>query len=189
VGAAYAQANDFEARLNALEHENAALRKQVGELREMARARRTPLPPPAPVAAVEVPAPRPSPAAVVVAAPTPRPVLAAQASMPVKVPMAAGASPWSGPYVGLALGMQANDIVGNEDDALTARICGSPGGGGLSNGCIRDVPLGSTAFRVSPYVGYNYQFAPRWLAGLEADFGWAAAKNQILGMTGAGGIT
>src|SRR6201999_2273304 len=151
LGAAFAEGSDFEARLNALERENAALRKQVGELREMARVR-TPLPPPAPVAAG--------------AAPPFRPAMAAQASMPIKAPAIATASPWTGPYVGLALGLQASDIAGTENDANTARFCGQPGGGILANGCIDKVPLGGTAFRVSPYAGYNYQFAPRWLAGL-----------------------
>jgi|SRR5665213_1890638 len=174
LSAAFAQGADFEARLNALEHENAALRQQVGELREMARVKK-PLPSSEAAAALEAPAPRP--------------VMAAQASMPVKAPVIAAASPWAGAYVGLALGMQANDVIGNVTDPQSLARCGSPGGGGLANGCVFNVPLDSVAFKISPYVGYNFQFAPRWLAGVEADFGWANAKNQVLGMTGAGANT
>jgi outer membrane immunogenic protein len=171
LGAACAQANDSDARMNALQRENALLRKQVGALREQVRGNK----PPAAAAAGEAPASRP--------------VMAAQASMPAKAPVIAAASSWTGAYAGLALGMQASDVVGNVTDTNSTSRCGVPGGGGLANGCVFDVPLGSTAFKVSPYVGYNYQFAPQWLAGVEADFGWANAKNRVLGMTGPGAIT
>ena len=35
------------------------------------------------------------------------------------------------------------------------------------------VPFNGTAFRASPYAGVNWQFAPKWVAGIEGDAGFA----------------
>lgn len=46
------------------------------------------------------------------------------------------------------------------------------------------VAAGSAAARFGGLAGFNWQFAPRWVAGVEADFGWAnnsATVNPIPG--------
>jgi outer membrane immunogenic protein len=39
--------------------------------------------------------------------------------------------------------------------------------------------LNSAAFRISPYLGYNYQFATLWLAGIEGDVGFGSKTTTL----------
>ena len=41
-------------------------------------------------------------------------------------------------------------------------------------------PINGSAFRVSSYLGFNWQFAPQWVAGIEGDVGFAK-KTTTLG--------
>jgi outer membrane immunogenic protein len=50
-------------------------------------------------------------------------------------------------------------------------------------GAAASEPLGGTAFRSAPYLGVNWQIMPRWLAGIEGDFGIA---NQATSLEGFG---
>ena len=53
----------------------------------------------------------------------------------------------------------------------------------------------SDLFRVSGYVGYNWQVAPVWVVGLEADYGWGNNKSTLasripgLGVLNGGSFT
>jgi outer membrane immunogenic protein len=68
---------------------------------------------------------------------------------------------------------------------------GANGGGNWTNtkDTITDVPTnaaiftGSTngsGFLAGGQIGFNYQFSPNWVAGLEADADWANNKNAVL---------
>jgi outer membrane immunogenic protein len=61
-----------------------------------------------------------------------------------------------------------------------AIICASPGG------CIPGEPLNDTAFRFSPYVGFNWQLAPQWVVGVEVDRGSAGKTTTLLGLNHPG---
>jgi outer membrane immunogenic protein len=92
--------------------------------------------------------------------------LAAYAAMP-------SATSWTGFYVGGAAGIRANQTTATADSAKLV----SPFRGTINvlDGCACVLSNGfdSTSARLSPYVGYNWQFNPRWIVGLEGDFGWA----------------
>jgi len=106
------------------------------------------------------------------------------ADLPItKAPAAIVAATWSGPYAGLGLGTHTTDVDGSVLSGTSngANIIGCLGG------CVSGVPFNGTAFRVSPYVGFNWQFAPNWVAGVEADFGWADRTVTRNGMLYPGG--
>jgi hypothetical protein len=42
----------------------------------------------------------------------------------------------------------------------------------------------STTFRVGGYLGYDWQFNPNWLVGLEGDFAWGDAKKHVDALQG-----
>lgn len=104
--------------------------------------------------------------------------------MPVKAkPIAIAAADWAGFYLGLGLGTRSIESDGSVVSATNngANIIGCVGG------CVGGIPFNGTAFRVSPYVGYNWQFAPQWLVGIEADYGWANRTIRRNGMLYPGG--
>jgi len=78
-------------------------------------------------------------------------------------------SSWTGFYLGLGVGSRAT----RTDATVTSESIGplfQPADlGSIATG----QPLDGIGFRASPYVGYNWQFAPRWIAGLEGDVGFA----------------
>jgi outer membrane immunogenic protein len=86
---------------------------------------------------------------------------------------------WSGLYAGLGIGPRASrtdaTTTGPNDPTLLAGPNGAPG--------ATSQPLNGTAFRGSPYVGWNWQIAPRWVVGIEGDVGFA---NQTTSLPGVG---
>ncbi len=47
--------------------------------------------------------------------------------------------------------------------------------------------LDSTAFRGGPYAGYNWQFGPQWVAGVEENWAWANQSKSVSGAFYPGG--
>jgi outer membrane immunogenic protein len=47
--------------------------------------------------------------------------------------------------------------------------------------CASGAALDSTSLRVGTHLGANWQFAPRWVAGLEGDFGWGNNRATAYG--------
>ena len=43
------------------------------------------------------------------------------------------------------------------------------------------------AFRIGGYIGYNWQIAPLWVVGLEADAAWARNNKTLAGISGTFG--
>jgi outer membrane immunogenic protein len=94
------------------------------------------------------------------------------ADMPLKAPVyqapPAQAS-WPGFYGGLAVGTRWADNDWRTSDVFpTIQAAGFP--------IVTNNPSGSldsAAARIGTYGGYNWQFAPAWIAGVEFDVGWA----------------
>jgi outer membrane immunogenic protein len=101
--------------------------------------------------------------------------------MPVKamVKSAPAAVSWSGPYAGLGLGLRASrtDATKTSDNTVAP----------FNSGNANTLPLDGVAFRGSPYVGYNWQVAPGWVTGVEADFGFADQTTTLGGIEFAPG--
>jgi len=87
--------------------------------------------------------------------------------MTVRAPVYVPAFSWTGFYLGLALGGRWGDI---EATSIAA------GGGGPVANVVRDYD--SATFRVGGYVGYNWQVAPTWLLGVEADIAWGDGSES-----------
>ena len=88
-----------------------------------------------------------------------------------KAPAAAGS--WDGFYAGLGLGAR----WANSDWTTTAAF--TPAGGPFGFASDPNASFASAAFRPSGYAGYNWQVAPAWVVGLEADIGWANNHDTI----------
>ena len=106
------------------------------------------------------------------------------AGLPVKA-LPAVAS-WAGPYLGLGLGLRTSRA-----DATTTSL--TIGGDPQDlTGSATSEPLDGTAFRAVPYLGWNWQVAPHWVVGVEADAGFADQTTTFSGIhfvPGPGGIS
>ena len=100
--------------------------------------------------------------------------IAAYAAMP------AGGS-WSGAYVGAAAGIRANQTTATLDKATVLPAGFAPFDALDNCRCFLSNGFDTTAARVSPYVGYNWQIHPKWVLGLEGDFGFADAQSTSSG--------
>ena len=90
---------------------------------------------------------------------------------------------WTGFYLGAGVGARSSQVDGDvSQDSINGfnnfirnDLC-APGGFSCSG-----ASLNSTAFRISPYLGYNYQFATQWLAGIEGDVGFGSKTTTLVG--------
>jgi opacity protein-like surface antigen len=99
------------------------------------------------------------------------------ADMPVKAPRVAApiAPTWTGWNAGISLGAQFANITGK-----TLSFGGAP----PTFPAFASQDYDSTTFRVGGYLGYDWQFNPNWLVGLEGDFAWGAAKKHVDALQG-----
>jgi len=90
---------------------------------------------------------------------------------------------WTGFYLGAGVGARSSqvdgDVTQNSIDNLNNFANSSCTSGGFLS-CTGQ-SLNNTAFRFSPYFGYNYQFATQWLAGIEGDVGFASKTTTLAG--------
>jgi outer membrane immunogenic protein len=103
------------------------------------------------------------------------------ADMPVKAPPAAAPS-WSGFYAGVSIGARwaANDWQTSDvSPNFAGAIVPTAGTGGA---------IDSVAARFGGYLGYNAQISTSWIAGVEADFGWADNKKTATPLPGTAGL-
>jgi opacity protein-like surface antigen len=113
-----------------------------------------------------------APAAFAADLPSPAPVYS-KASAPVALPAS-----WTGFYLGGGVGNRSSQVDGDITPAsinVFNDVC-APG----SNFTCTGESLNSTGLRFSPYRGYNYQFATRWLAGIEGDAGFGSSTATLL---------
>ena len=100
--------------------------------------------------------------------------------LPVKAaPATPAVASWSGAYAGLGLGLRASrtDATKTSDNTVAP----------FNSGNADTLPLNGVAFRGSPYAGYNWQVAPQWVTGVEADLGLANQKTTLSGIEFAPG--
>jgi outer membrane immunogenic protein len=80
---------------------------------------------------------------------------------------AATAPSWTGPYIGVHAGATwQNFSSGSINDPNGANASG-PLSGGSALGAVGGLQ-----------AGYNWQFAPAWVTGVEGDFSWASLADQ-----------
>jgi outer membrane immunogenic protein len=84
---------------------------------------------------------------------------------------------WTGFYVGAALGAKW------ADPTWTTTSITEPGFVMVVDGSSPRNYNFSTV-RVGGYLGYNWQFAPQWVAGLEGDWAWANRTTTTAGIPG-----
>ncbi len=108
------------------------------------------------------------------------PANAADIAPVYKAPPPVAYSSWTGLYVGVALGAKWGDIDWTTTclGATCPTVTASP----IDASSPRN--FDPTSFRAGGYVGYNWQFAPNWLVGLEADLAWADDTATTAGIVG-----
>jgi outer membrane immunogenic protein len=107
--------------------------------------------------------------------------LAAYDAMPM-------ATSWTGAYIGGATGVRANRTTAAVGSAVITRPGDPPVNVIAGCECFLDSAMNTTSARFSPYIGYNYQFSPKWLIGIEGDFGWANQKSTLSGLLEPGAV-
>jgi outer membrane immunogenic protein len=84
---------------------------------------------------------------------------------------------WSGFYLGAGVGARSSQVDGDvTQDSINSFHSCAPGD--FFPSCS-GASLNDTAFRISPYLGYNYQFATQWLAGIEGDVGFGSKTTTL----------
>jgi outer membrane immunogenic protein len=112
-------------------------------------------------------------------------------AMPVKAPIykapsAVATNSWSGAYAGLGVGTRSTRTeatVTNFTFSAGAALAATCATFAPFGGCLTSEPLNDTAFRVSPYLGFNWQVAPQWVLGVEADWGVADKTTTLAGVS------
>jgi outer membrane immunogenic protein len=90
----------------------------------------------------------------------------------------AAAFNWTGFYVGGNAGAAINDSSFNLDPSGCFLVgCGA---GGVAGNALRTASgkLNNTAFTGGGQIGYNWQFAPSWVFGLETDLNYNGTKSS-----------
>lgn len=88
------------------------------------------------------------------------------------------AANWAGAYGGLSAGARWADNGWNTTNVaptLAAILSNDPNPNGSFD---------SVAARIGGYLGYNWLIAPSWIAGIEADIGWADNKKGFAPIPG-----
>ena len=104
---------------------------------------------------------------------------ASAADLPVKAPPIGEQSPassWSGAYFGLGLGLRSSQT--NE----TSTSVTFAGHNASAPSAANNEPLNGIGLRGTSYFGYNWQVAPRWVLGVEGDFGFANQTTTFGGL-------
>ena len=115
------------------------------------------------------------------------PAIAADVTLPVKAPPVApapAASGWTGFYVGADAGLSATNSSWSTTNFVTQVL--APGFAfppivGVNPTTASRAPVNMQSGRLGGYLGYNWQFAPRWLVGIEGDLGWTGHTGKLPG--------
>jgi outer membrane immunogenic protein len=99
-----------------------------------------------------------------------------------EAPPAVSIPSWTGPYIGLGVGLRYDAVDANVTSAAVgtppASIALPPAKAGSGNFLETAAPatmafVDNIALRGGIYGGWNYQITPNYVIGAEADFGWA----------------
>jgi len=93
-------------------------------------------------------------------------------------------SNWTGAYIGAQVGARWSNSTWTTTalEDPVSNIDPFASGGNPSS-------FNSTTFKGGGYAGYNYQFAPSWVVGLEGDINWGDGKRTAAGIPGAYTLT
>lgn len=103
--------------------------------------------------------------------PAPAPFLA-------KAPVRPPAYEWTGFYLGGGVGTRSSQVDGDVSPDSLANFGGGSGENCSSNACLGET-FNDSALRGGLYLGYNYQFATQWLAGIEGDWGFGGKTTAF----------
>jgi outer membrane immunogenic protein len=101
------------------------------------------------------------------------------ANLSDKAPVAAGAYNWTGFYVGGSVGGRwttSNLSIGSIDELYSNNTFTQHDLPSCTKDmipCRTSASLRGNTLSVGPYVGYDWQFGERWVAGVEGDWAWA----------------
>jgi outer membrane immunogenic protein len=113
------------------------------------------------------------------------PAIAADMTLPVKAPPVAPApAGWTGFYVGADGGLSATDAKWTATNFVNQVLLADVPIGtvtGLNPTLTSQAPVNMQSGRFGGYFGYNWQFAPHWLAGIEGDLGWTGHTGKLPG--------
>lgn len=163
--------DDVLARLDALEKENATLRKRVQKLEATERERPV-------VASLPASAPRAASAAPRAASPAGAALSPAASQAYASAPVFEQPRSWTGFYLGASGGMR------REDHTWTTNSFG-----GIFTAIPNSQDFNDTTARFGGFVGYNFQIGPKIVAGIEGDFAWGKTSTGTShGIPGTGGL-
>ncbi len=104
------------------------------------------------------------------------------ADLPVKAPVVISPPAWS--WTGFYVGVNAGGSIGR--DPTTQSISN-----GIASATVGSFTTSPAGFIGGGQIGYNYQFAPHWVVGVEGDFQGASQKDSscVLDCSGNGIIS
>jgi len=101
---------------------------------------------------------------------------------PSSAPIPLSSPSWTGPYIGLDFGMRYDAVDAN----VTSATVGTPPTAiALPSETAANFNI---ALRGGVYGGWNYQITPDYVAGVEADFGWANETANLHGSAYPGNL-
>jgi outer membrane immunogenic protein len=107
------------------------------------------------------------------------PVRAAPFQPPAAVPV----DPWTGFYGGLSLGGRWSNSTWTTTSIPSIPVVGAP------DPSTAAASFDSASVRFGGYIGFNWHFAPAWVAGIEGDVAWANNTKTVSGIPGTYGTT
>ena len=112
--------------------------------------------------------------------------IASAADLPRKAPAYAPPPPapvfsWTGFYIGGSLGGRWTDVTWTTTAIGDNQAPPDP--------TTSPASFDSSSFRGGGYLGYNWQFAPLWVVGIEGDVAWADNSKTLAGIPGTFGPT
>jgi outer membrane immunogenic protein len=93
---------------------------------------------------------------------------------------------WTGAYLGAGVGVRASQTTATLESYVWAPVGYPSLDTATGCGCFLDSAMNGTSFRFNPFLGYNWQFATQWVAGIEGDFAWANHKSTVSGSSEPG---
>jgi outer membrane immunogenic protein len=91
---------------------------------------------------------------------------------------------WTGFYLGGDIGAQWTHAVWTAISLRDLPGVQQPGWSSLGIDASSPSEFDLSGARIGSHVGYNYQFAPRWVGGIEVDFGYAKRTENAIGFPG-----
>jgi outer membrane immunogenic protein len=94
-------------------------------------------------------------------------------------------SSWTGVYAGVEAGYKWSDMTWNTTClGLSDVFCPVRNLTGTIIDASNPRSFDPASARIGGYIGYNWQFAPSWLVGIEGDIAWADQNQSSLGIVG-----